>query len=198
MSFSLWLPPWDYPVRFPDKVGNSTMASGPGPEATKHPQTMMLPPHYFTVEMILCWYAVLFKSYIALHVLPKQFYFCFICPQGIFPVVLWSVKVVFGKLYACCNVLFGEQRLPSWCPSMDTMPVQCLKYGWLMNGDVNKLQWIPQVLSCYSRVLFQLIEHSAFCLWSDLGWVPTSMESSHSTISSPFIDNLSNCGLVNI
>ncbi len=49
-----------------------------------------------------------------------------------------------------------------------------------MNGDVKQLQLIIQI--CYSRVLFHFIEHSAFCLWRDLGLAPTSVESSHSII----------------
>lgn len=72
--------------------------SRPGPNAAKQLQIMMLPRPYL---MISCWYVSLFLSHT--RILPKQFYLCFICPQDIFPVVLWSVRVVFSKLQPCCN-----------------------------------------------------------------------------------------------
>lgn len=41
--------------------------------------------------------------------------------------VLWSVKVVFGKLQACYKVLYLEHCLFPQCPAIKTMPVQCLE-----------------------------------------------------------------------
>ncbi len=116
------------------------MAHGSGPEAAKQPQVWCSLHHTsllgwgFHVGTLFSFY-----SYIVLHVLPKQFYFCLIYTQDIFPVMLWSCQAgLWQTLSGCCNVLFGEQWLPSWCTSMDTMPVQCFTYGWLMNGDVNE------------------------------------------------------------
>lgn len=40
--------------------------------------------------------------------------------KGILPVLLWSVKVVLGKLEVYCSVLLEEQWLPSWYPATDT------------------------------------------------------------------------------
>lgn len=74
-----------------------------------------------------------------------------------------------------------------------------------MNRDVIQLQWILQDFSYSSRIffffftLFNIVnEDTVLCLRSDLGWAATSLESSHSTKSFPFIVNLSNCALMDI
>lgn len=80
----------------------------------------------------------------------------FVCPQGIFPVVL---ECQGGKLQACCSILFGHQWPPPW------WPVQCFAYNWLWT---EKLLSSSEVVSgCYSRFLFDVIQHS---VWFWLLW----------------------------
>ena len=49
---------------------------------------------------------------------PKNLNLSFISPGRIFPVALWSVSVLSGKLQACSDNIFGEHCLPA----MDAMP----------------------------------------------------------------------------
>ena len=57
--------------------------------------------------------------------------------------------------------------LPPWCSVTDTLPVEWLAYGRLMNRNVCQFQWCLQAFSC------SLIEDSDLCLWSYVGWAPT-------------------------
>ncbi|KAF7644171.1 hypothetical protein LDENG_00226480, partial [Lucifuga dentata] len=92
------------------------MTSGPGPEAAKHDAPSTVLHRGDDVLVLVC--GALFTPYVVLRVLPEQFNLSFISPQNIFPVVLWSVKVLFGKLQVCSDVFFGKQQLPPWCPAM--------------------------------------------------------------------------------
>ena len=56
-----------------------------------------------------------------------------------------SVNVLICKLQLCSNVIFSKQWLPSWCPVVGTLLVQCFKHCWLMNGDVSQFQWCLQI-----------------------------------------------------
>lgn len=90
-----------------------------GPEAVKQPQIMMLPLLYFTTGMML-------SCYLVLCVLPEQFNFSLISPQDVFPVALWSVKVLFGKVQVRSNGFFLESSsflhgfLP-WTPCLSSV-----------------------------------------------------------------------------
>lgn len=68
----------------------SIMASCPGPEAAKQPQTMILPPPCIMFGL----QCLLFAKYDTFH-----FYFEFICPQNILPVGLWIIHMAFSKLH---------------------------------------------------------------------------------------------------
>ena len=96
------------------------IASCPGHEAAKQPQTMMFPPLYFTVGMrliLVC--CAFFSPHIVLCVPSKKLSCSFICPQMFLPVVLWNIQMHFCKLQTCSNVFFGQQWLlphSPWTP----------------------------------------------------------------------------------
>ncbi len=89
----------------------------------KAAQTMMLPPPYFTIGMMLSCCCFLFAPCV-LHVLPKQFYLSTIH----FPNSVVECQGGLWQTFGLLQYLFREQLLHSWCPSMDTMPVQCFTY----------------------------------------------------------------------
>ncbi len=81
----------------------SIMASHPGPEAAKQPQTI-------TTTMFDCWYDVLFMKCcvgfmpdVMGHTPSKKFNFCCISPQIICPKVLGIIMILFGK----CEKVFS-------------------------------------------------------------------------------------------
>lgn len=67
--------------------------------------------------------------------------------------------MLFCKLQACCDVLFGHLWLPLWCPAVDILLDQCFM-SWLMNTDVNLFRWRPRISLLYwsqdAKYLFRL------------------------------------------
>ncbi len=106
----------------------SIMASHPGPEAAKQPQTS----HYYHH---VCWYDVLFiKCCVSFipdvtgHTPSKKLNFCLISPQNIYPKVLGIIKNIFGKYEMSLCVLFGQQWLLPRNSPMDDVFAQSLSY----------------------------------------------------------------------
>lgn len=82
------------------------MACHPGPEAAKHPQTMLLPPPCFMAGIMFLYGNAVFGFY-TFH-LNQKVLFGFIFEQNILPAGFWLVSVVFIKLQMVCSVLFAE------------------------------------------------------------------------------------------
>ncbi len=142
----------------------SIMASHPGPEAAKQPQTITLPPPWLTVGMMFfLWNAVLVS-----HTPSKMFNFCFISPQNICPKVLRIIKIFFGKCETSLCVLFGQQWLLPWNSPMDAVFAQSLSYCWIMNTDLNWGKWGLQFFRCCSGFFYDLLDESSLRSWSNL------------------------------
>ena len=70
------------------------------------------------------------------HTPSKKFNFCLINPQSIFPKVLGIIKMFSGKTGKSFYVLFAQQWFSSWNFAMQTIFVQSLSYGGVMNTDL--------------------------------------------------------------
>ncbi len=138
-------PSWDYPILINLGINlSSTMASGPVPEAAKQPKLWCSLHH--TSLLGWCFHVA---AFCLRHSCCMFFPNNSICPQYIFPIVLWSAKGVFGKLLACCNIC-----LESSCFLHGVLPwIPCL---------FNVLRiWLTQPVFSYSRVFSP---HWEFCV----------------------------------
>ncbi len=104
------------------------MASRPGPEAAKQPQTITLPPPCLTAGMMFfLWNAVLvLQPDLTGHTPSKKFNFCRTSPHNICPKVLGIIKIFFGKCEMSLCVLFGQQWLLPRNSPMDAVFAQSL------------------------------------------------------------------------
>ncbi len=115
------------------------MASLPGPEASKQPQTITLPPRWLLVwcsfyEM-LCWF---YAKCNGTHTFQKLLSHQSICPK-----VLGIIKIFFcfGKCETSLCALFGQQWLLPWNSTMDVV-----RGGLEQNfrpGNLTLIQAIP-------------------------------------------------------
>ncbi len=106
----------------------SIMASCPGPEAAKQPQTITLPPPCLTMyDVLFMKCCVGFTSDVTGHTPSKMFNFYRISPQNICPKVLGIIKVFFAKCETS-RFLFGQQWLFPWNSPMDAVFAQSLSY----------------------------------------------------------------------
>ena len=71
------------------------------------------------------------------------------------------MKMLCGKLQVCSEAV-SESCCSSTLCSMQPGTVICV--WWLMNRDVNQLQWFIQAFSCFSSgPYFYLTDHSTWC-----------------------------------
>ncbi len=145
------------------------MASRPGPEAAKQPQTITLPPPCLT-----CWYDVLFMKCcdgftpdVTGHTPSKKFNFCLISPQNICLKVLGIIKIFFGKCEMSLCVLFGQQWLLPWNSPMNAVFAQSLSYCWIMT--LIEASEACSSFRCCSGFFYDLLDESSLHSWSKLG-----------------------------
>ncbi len=187
-----------FSVRISDRVQNSwssIMASRPGPEAAKQPQTITLPPPWLTVEWC-SFYEMLYWFYVRCngHTPSKKLNFCLISPQNICPKVLGIIKIFFGKCETSLCVLFGQQWLLPWNSPMDAVFAQSLSYCWIMNTDLNWGKWGLQFFRWYFGFFYDLLDESSLHSWSNFGRPATPGKFHHCHKFSPFVDNGSDRG----
>ncbi len=145
-------------------------ASLPGPEAAKRPQTITLPPPYFTVGMMFFfWNAVTFTPDVMGHTPSKKFNFCLVSPQSIFAKVFGIIKMFSGKTEMSFYVLFAQQRFWSWNSAMQAIFAQSLSYGGVMNTDLNWGKWGLQFFKCCCGVFCDLLDESSLRSWGNFG-----------------------------
>ncbi len=105
------------------------MASHPGPEDVKQPQTITLPPPCLTVGMIFFYECCVgFTADVTGHTPSKNFNFCLISPQNICTKVLGIIKIFFGRCEMSLCVIFGQRWLLPWNSPMDAVFAQSLSY----------------------------------------------------------------------
>ncbi len=109
-----------------------------GPEAAKQPQTITLPPPYFTIGMMffsemLCYFYARCKgtqTFQKVQLLSHQ-------STEYFPKSLGVHQDVFWKTETSLCVLFAQQQFLSWNSAMQAIFTQSLSYGGIMNTDLN-------------------------------------------------------------
>ncbi len=111
-------------------------ASLPGPEAAKQPQTITLPPPYFTVGMMFFFSEMLCYFYArCIHTPSKKFNFCLVSPLSIFPKVSGIIKMLSGKTETSLYYVFAQLHFSSWNSAMQA--IFALPCGGVMNTDLN-------------------------------------------------------------
>ncbi len=174
----------------------SIMASRPGPEAAKQPQTITLPPPCLTVGMMFfLWNVVLVLHQMQQDTPSKKFNFCRISPQNICPKFLGIIKIFLANVRQDFCVLFGQQWLLPWNSPVDAVFAQSLSYCWIMNTDLNWGKWGLQFFRCCSGFFYNLLDESSLRSWSNFGRPVTLVGQVHHCYKfSPFVDNGSDCG----
>ena len=130
--------------------------------------------------MFVC--GAIFVSCVVLRVLPQQL--------NLFPVA-WCVE---GHSNVSLS-FFREQGLPLWRFALDTVAVECFAYRRPMNRDANPFQLFLQAFSCHARVIY------LFICWYTFGVILAGrplLWRVAAILYHLFIDNLANCGLINI
>ncbi|KAL7827601.1 hypothetical protein SRHO_G00333190 [Serrasalmus rhombeus] len=79
---------------------------------------------------------------------------------------------------------------------MHTSVVQCSPDGGLMNINISQCERGLQLLRSYPGVLCDLSDYHTPCSWSDLCWSTTPEEGNNGLEFPPFVNSLSDCGLV--
>ncbi len=145
------------------------MASRPGPEAAKQPQTITLPPPCLTVSMMLkcCWFYARCNGtriFQKVKLLAHQ-------STEYLPKVVGIIKMFFGKYEMSLCVIFGQQWCLPWNSPMHAIFAQPLSYCCIMNTDLNWGKWGLQFFRCCSGFFYDILDESSLLSWSSFGKV---------------------------
>ncbi len=171
----------------------SIMASHPGPETAKQPQTITLPPPCLTVGMMFFFMkcCVGFMPDVTGHAPSKKFNFC-LSPQNICPKVLGIIKIFWQMWDEPLFFLVSSGFCLGTLPLMPFLP--SLSYYWIMNTDLNWGKWGLQLFRCCSGFFYDLLDESSLRSWINFGRPATSGKVHHCSKFSPFVDNGSDRG----
>ncbi len=114
-----------------------TQISRPGPFAEKQPQSMMFPPPYFTVGMVFFTVGMVWSW-----VFTKKFYFGFIWPYDILPILFWIIQMLSSKLQTGLDMYWLKQGDTSGTAGFESLAAQCVTDGCLCYFGPSSLQVI--------------------------------------------------------
>ncbi len=108
-----------------------TQISRPGPFAEKQPQSMMFPPPCFTVGMVFFQLSILSPPNTTSWVFTKKFYFGFIWPYDILPILFWIIQMLSSKLQMGLDMYWLKQGDTSGTVGFESLAAQCVTDGSL-------------------------------------------------------------------
>lgn len=88
---------------------------------------------------------------------------------------------------------FSKQRLPLWCPAIDSLLVQGCTAVDTLTQMLACTNDAFNIFGCHSGLFLYLIDESSLCAWGHFDWVPSSRQSSDSPTLSLFVDCLLYC-----
>ncbi len=119
-----------------------TQISRPGPFAEKQPQSMMFPPPCFTVGMVFFGCNSAFFLLQTRQVFTKKFYFGFIWPYDILPILFWIIQMLSSKLQTGLDMYWLKQGDMSGTAGFESLAAQCVTDGSLCYFGPSSLQVI--------------------------------------------------------
>ncbi len=119
-----------------------TQISRPGPFAEKQPQSMMFPPPCFTVGMVIFGCNSAFFLLQTSWVFTKKFYFGFIWPYDILPILFWIIQMLSSKLQTGLDMYSLKQGDTSGTAGFESLAAQCVTDGSLCYFGPSSLQVI--------------------------------------------------------
>ncbi len=119
-----------------------TQISRPGPFAEKQPQSMMFPPPCFTVGMVQL--SILSPPNTTSWVFTKKFYFGFIWPYDILPILFWIIQMLSSKLQTGLDMYWLKQGDTSGTAGFESLAAQCVT-------DVAFVTLVPALCRSFTR-----------------------------------------------
>ncbi len=109
------------------------------------------------------------------------------------PKSLGDYQDIFWQMWGLC-VVFGHQWLLPWKSPMDVIFAQSFSSCWIMKTDLNWGQWGLQFFRCCSGLVYDLLDESSLCSWSNFGRPVAPGKVHHCYKFSSFVDNGSDRG----